>query len=128
MVVAGEHQVDPPIAGPVEQVGRVAQQDAEIGGGTRDAVDRTAPRGRTSRRSRSSPVDFEVVQRPSSVSKPARPSSRTIASRLVFLVVVAQDRELAQPGLERPEERLDPANRSSCSTRSPVRTIRSACQ
>ena len=43
MVVAREHQVDAPVAGPVELVGRVAQQDPEIGRGYRARQERRPP-------------------------------------------------------------------------------------
>ena len=43
MVVAREHQVHAPVAGPVELVGRVAQQDPEIGRGNRARQERRSP-------------------------------------------------------------------------------------
>ena len=75
------------------------------------------------------PSRSSVVHRPSSISKPARPSSPAIDPRLMLVVVVAQDRELAQPGLQRARGAArSSAMVSSSSTRSPVMTTRSAVQ
>ena len=58
------------------------------------------------------PVDVDASSSDLPASRsPARSSSRDDRSRLMLVVVVAQDRELAQAGLQSAEHRLDPVDR-----------------
>src|SRR5438874_1692076 len=89
----------------------MAQEDAEAGGRDRAQVKvRTPWRGgpadgdRRLVRVYGGPIPFQRLETGTAQLVDDRP-------RLVILVVIAQDRELAQPGLERAEQGLDPRDR-----------------
>ena len=108
----------------------MTQEDAEIGRRHVAPVEGRSPRVRTFRRSpRVVPSTSSVVQRPSSVSKPARPSSSDDRPRLVVARRGCPGSRTCPAGPP-----VDPSSgsiqaiASSCSTRSPVMTTRSARQ